>query len=93
MMKNHKQNINTPIILFWSLPSISMLETYKEKCSQLNQAINRVKGVEIVTVKDVILKLTEVGKDSGRYFGVENMKGQISKILLNVNEIKKITLL
>ena len=81
------------IFLFWSLPSVSVIKAYKEKCNQLNQAIKKVSCVEILTIENEILKLMEVGIESGTYFGVKNIKGQIKKILLNVNEIKNITLL
>ena len=87
------KNIHPFIVLFWSLPSLSKLHEYKEKCNMLNLAISKMKTVEIITVKDVILNLTNISLESGRYFGLENIKGRFKKILLNINEIKTITFL
>lgn len=92
-MNTLKKNNSPHILLFWSFPSISMVEVYKEKCKKLNQAINRVKPVEIVTTQDRILKLNKIGVESGRFYGFEKLKGSMKKILLNINDIKMITLL
>ena len=92
MKVSNKYN-SPPVFLFWSFPSISMVQVYKEKCEKLNQAINRVKPVEIVTNQDSILKLNKIGVESGRFYGFENLKGSMKKILLNINDIKIITLL
>lgn len=89
-----KNNIKTPgIFLFWSLPSVSMVKAYKQKCNQLNQAIRKLSCVEIITIENEILKLMEIGIESGSYFGLKNIKGHMQKILLNVNHIKHIVLL
>jgi len=75
------------------MPSHSMLRAYKEKCCQLNQAVNQIKPIEIVTKDDKTLRFNNVGVQSGKFFGIENIKGKIQKILLNLNDIKMITLL
>lgn len=92
-MKSSKKTKAPHIILFWSLPSISMLEASKEKCRKLNQAIHKMKSVEIVTSHDCTLKLKKVGVESGRFYGFEKLKGNMKKTFLNVNKIKTITLL
>ena len=92
-MKSSKNNNSPHILLFWSLPSISMLEAYKEKCKKLNQAIHKTKSVEIVTNHDTILKLNKIGVESGRFYGFESFKGTMKKMLLNINEIKIVILL
>ena len=39
LMKTSKNNSNPMIIMFWSMPSCSMLKAYKAKSDTLNQAI------------------------------------------------------
>ena len=92
-MKASKKDNSPHVLLFWSFPSISMVQVYKEKCEKLNQAISKVKPVKIVTTQDSILKLNKIGIESGRFYGFENLKGSMKKILLNINDIKMITLL
>ena len=92
-MKSSSKHSNPHILLFWSLPSISMIDVYKEKCRKLNQAIYKMKSVEIVTNKDNTLKLNKIGIDSGRFYGFKSLKGKMKKTLLNVNDIKRVNLL
>lgn len=92
-MKSSRKHTNPHILLFWSLPSISMIDAYKDKCRKLNQAIQKVKSVEIVTSHGNTLKLNKIGNESGRFFGLNNVQGNIKKTFLNVNNIKAITLL
>ena len=91
--RQHVKHTNPHILLFWSLPSISMLEAYKEKCKKLNQAIYKRKSVEVVTNQDNILKLNKIGIESGRFYGFGSFKGTMKKILLNINDIKMIILI
>ena len=86
-------NSKSPLILFWSVPSISMVKEYKAKCDILSQAIRNLKSVEILTYENKILKLEQIVIDSGKFFGMENIKGELKKLLLNVNKIKKIIIL
>ncbi len=79
--------------MFWSVPSCSMLKVYKEKCSKLNQAVNQIKPVQVVTKDDKIIQFKSVGVQSRVFFGMEHIKGKINKILLNINNIKIITIL
>jgi hypothetical protein len=90
-----KANIttNSPLILFWSVPSISMVREYKAKCELLSKAIANLKSVEILTYDNKLLKLEHIIIDSGKFFGMENIKGELKKLLLNVNKIKKIIIL
>ncbi|MFD1163618.1 hypothetical protein [Hwangdonia seohaensis] len=81
------------IFLFWTLPSISMVEAYKKKCKLLNNAMYSMKSIEITTFQNKILKLKEIGIESGRFYGFESIKGGIKKISLNINDIKNIILL
>lgn len=92
-MKPSKEIFNPQIILFWSFPSISKLQENKVKSSKLNEAITHLKKVEVITNKDEVLKLENVGIDSGRFFGLIEFKGKMKKILLNINSIKTIILL
>ena len=92
-MKTNNNIKTTGIFLFWSLPSVSMIKAYKEKCNQLNQAIKKLSCLEIITIENEILNLIEIGIESGTYFGVNKINGQIKKILLNINHIKQIVLL
>ncbi|WP_298237841.1 hypothetical protein [uncultured Algibacter sp.] len=86
-------NSKPHLILFWSVPSISMVKEYKAKCELLSQAIRNLKSVEILTYENKILKLEQIVIDSGKFFGMENIKGEFKKLLLNVNKIKKIIIL
>ena len=79
--------------MFWSMPSCSMLKVYKEKCMKLNQAISQKKSVQVVTNEDETMQFNCIGVHSGTFFGIENIKGKMSKINLNINAIKMITIL
>ena len=88
------QNSSKPlIVMFWSVPSCSMLKVYKEKCKKLNLAINQKKSVQVVTNEDETIQFNCIGVHSGTFFGIENIKGKMSKINLNINAIKMITIL
>ena len=41
-MKTSENNSNSMIIMFWSIPSCTMLKAYKAKSDTLNQAIKEV---------------------------------------------------
>lgn len=92
-MKASEKNSIPPIVLFWSVPSYSTIKAYKEKCSQLSQAISEKKTVEILTNKGQSLTLNEIGLQSGTYFGIESIKGKMEKLFLNLNHVQKVTLL
>ena len=81
------------IVLFWSTPSCSMLKAYKANSDTLNQAIIEAKPVELVTNSNKILKLKKIGIETGKFFGLESIKGNMEKMLLNLNDIKMVTLL
>jgi hypothetical protein len=92
-MKTSKNNTSPIIIMFWSMPSCSMLKAYKAKSDKLNQAVKAAKPIEVVTTNNKILKLKEIGIEAGKFFGLENIKGSMKKMLLNINDIKMVTLL
>jgi len=92
-MKTSKKISSPLLLLFWSVPSCSMLKAYRLKSDLLVIAANELKAVEILTNENSILKFNNVGKDSGRFFGLNSIKGNITKILLNLNDIKMVTLL
>ena len=75
------------------MPSCSMLKAYKAKSDTLNQAIKEEKTVEVVTNGNKTLKLKKIGVEAGKFFGLESIKGSVKKMLLNINEIKMVTLL
>jgi hypothetical protein len=75
------------------MPSCSMLKAYKAKSDKLKQAIKEDKRVEVVTHGNKILKLKKIGIEAGKFFGLESIKGNMKKMLLNINDIKVITLL
>jgi len=70
-----------------------MLKAYKAKSDTLNQAIKEEKTIEVVTNENKILKLKKIGIEAGKFFGIESIKGNMKKMLLNINHIKMITLL
>ena len=92
-MKTSENNSNSMIIMFWSIPSCTMLKAYKAKSDTLNQAIKEEKTVEVVTNGNKILKLKKIGIEAGKFFGIQSIKGNMKKMLLNINHIKMITLL
>jgi len=92
-MKTSKKNSNPIFIMFWSMPSCSMLRAYKIKQETLDQAIKYEKPVEVVTNNDQILKFKKIGIEAGTFFGLKNIKGSLKKMLLNINDIKMVTLL
>jgi len=92
-MKTSKNNSSPMIIMFWSIPSCSMLKAYKAKSDTLNQAIKEEKTVEVLTNGNKILKLKKIGIEAGKFFGIESIKGKMKKMLLNINDIKMVILL
>lgn len=92
-MKHSKENLNQHILLFWSVPSISKVHEYKMKSDLLNQAMVYLKKVQVVTHKNEILKFENIGIDSGMFFGLKKFKGNMRKVLLNINAIKTVILL
>ena len=92
-MKTSKENLNPHILLFWSVPSISKVHEYKIKSDLLNQAMMYLNQVQVVTNKNEILKFENVGIDSGRFFGLKKFRGDLKKVLLNINAIKTVILL
>jgi len=77
--------------MFWSVPSCSMIKSYKEKCSKLNQAVKQIKSVKVVTKNNITMQFKSVGIQSGTFFGLEHIKGKFNKIVLNINDIKMVT--
>jgi hypothetical protein len=51
------------------------------------------KAVNVVTSNDEILKLRKIGIESGKVFGMLGKTGRLKKMMLNINNIKVITLL
>lgn len=92
-MKTSKNNSKPAIIMFWSIPSYVTLNAYKENCSKLRQAIDLIKSVEILTKDNKAMQFESIGLQSGKFFGMESIKGKIKKILLNINDIKMIKFL
>ena len=92
-MKSQKSKFTKPIVLFLSTPSCTMLKEYKMKSDMLNKAIIESKMVNVMTYGNRIIKLKNLGNDAGKYFGVLKIKGKMRKLFLNINDIKKITLL
>lgn len=87
------KNNQSHILLFWSLPSISMLEIYKEKCRKLNEARHSLKSVKILTSQNKTFQLSDIGIESGRFYGYNKLKGRMNKMLLNIHDIKMIFIL
>jgi hypothetical protein len=92
-MKSSKNKKAPHILLFWYLPSISKVHEYKLKSDTLNEAVVHLKSVKVITYRDEVLQLENVGIDSGRFFGLKQFKGKMKKILLNINTIKMVILL
>lgn len=92
-MKTSQKNSNPIIVMFWSMPSCTMLKSYKVKSDKLVQAIKEDKQVEVVTQGNNILRLKKIGNEAGKFFGMANIKGNMKKMLLNLNDLKMVTLL
>lgn len=92
-MKTSKNNSKPVIVMFWSIPSYVMLNAYKENCSKLRQAVDQIKSVEVLTKDNRAIQYKSIGLQSGKFFGMEYIKGKIKRILLNMNDIKMVRLL
>ncbi len=92
-MKTSEKQSNPIFLLFWSMPSCSMLKAYKIKSDKLNRAMKEEKVVELVTNNDKVFKLRKIGIEAGKFCGMKGLKGKMKKMLLNINEIKAVTLL
>ena len=92
-MKTQKNSSKTVIVMFWSVPSCTTLKAYKEKCSKLNQAVNQFKSVEVVTKDNQTKLFKSIGNQSGTFFGIEDLGARINKTILNINNIKMVTIL
>lgn len=92
-MKTSNNHSTRIVIMFWSMPSCSMLKTYKIKSDMLNQALKFEKSVEVITTNDQILKLRKIGIEAGKFVGLKSIKGNMKKMLLNINDIKRVILL
>ncbi len=92
-MKSLEKITKPHILLFWSIPSISMVELYKVKSDKLKLALNEAKSVQIITHGNKILVLKKIGIEAGKFFGLETINGTMKKMLLNINHIKAITIL
>lgn len=64
-MKTSQKNSNPIIVMFWSMPSCTMLKSYKVKSDKLVQAIKEDKQVEVVTQGNNILRLKKLGMKPG----------------------------
>lgn len=92
-MKTSNKMQSPIIIMFWSAPSCSMLKDYKLKSDTLYEAIKYNRAVEVITNSNKTLTFKKIGINTGKYFGMEKIKGKIKKMLLNINEIKMVTLI
>jgi hypothetical protein len=92
-MKRLDKNQNPLILFFWSTPSCSTIKAYKKKSDLLNLAIKEDYPVEIKTKSNETKKLEHISIEAGTFFGIESIKGGMKKILLNINQIKMITIL
>jgi len=92
-MKPSNKILETQIILFWFVPSISQINDYKIKSDLLNKAMFHLNPVKVVTYKNEAVKFKKIELESGAFYGLKKIKGKIEKILLNVNSIKAIILL
>ena len=92
-MKPSNKMLETQIILFWFVPSISQINEYKIKSDLLNKAMFHLSPVKVVTHKNKTVKFKKIELESGAFYGLKKIKGKIEKILLNVNSIKAIILL
>lgn len=84
-MESLKQTTAPHVLLFWSVPSISKVHEYKIKSEKLNQAMNSLIPIEIITYDDASIKFEKIGIESGMFFGWKKLKGKMKKILLNIN--------
>ncbi len=92
-MKTFEKKSSPIILLFWSIPSCSVLKAYKLKSDLLVKAANESRAVELLTNEKRTLKLKNIETNSGQFFGLKSIKGQVTKILLNLNDINMVTLL
>lgn len=92
-MKTSNKHNNSIFLLFWSMPSCSMIKVYKRNSDLLAQAMRNKSSVEIITQGNKVIKLIKIGIESGKFFGLKTKKGKLKKRLLNINDIKLVSLL
>ncbi|WP_223551164.1 hypothetical protein [Aestuariivivens sp. NBU2969] len=91
-MKTSKNN-STPIILFWFVPSISQIKVYKDNCNLLQKASSNLNSVRIIKTNNETLTFKKIVLESERFYGLKKIKGEIKKMILNVDAIKMVVLL
>ena len=82
-----------PIFLFWSVPSISQIKEYKIKLAVLREANSLFRSVKVVTTKNETLEFKKIELEDGIFYGLRKIKGELKKIVLNINFIKAVILL
>ncbi|WP_242091802.1 hypothetical protein [Aestuariivivens sediminicola] len=92
-MKTSSKNSTPRIILFWSVPSLSQINTYKANCDQLQKACVHSNSVQVLNHKKEAQTFKKIIKESDGFYGLRRIKGEIRKMMLNVNSIKTIILL
>ena len=93
MMNTSNKNIESQIFLFWSVPSISKIKDYKMKSDLLREANAHLKSVRVVTRKNETVKFKKIELKNGTFYGLKKIKGEVKKMLLNINLIKAVILL
>lgn len=91
--KAEKVNKTVHILFYMTYKTPSLLKEYKHNSQVLTRAIKESRSVEVLTKNEAVLKIVNLGIEAGKFFGLNNIKGKMEKIRLNVNEIKKITML
>ncbi|WP_242085616.1 hypothetical protein [Aestuariivivens sediminis] len=92
-MEALNKNGTPAIILFWSVPSISQIQLYKHNCDQLQRACKQLNSVQVIKTNKEALTFKKVVLESESFYGLQKVKGEIKKMMLNINSIKSVILL
>jgi hypothetical protein len=88
-----KGNKVVMVMFFSTYKTPSFLKEYKHKSEILSRAIKESRSVEILTNNEAVLRIKNLGIEAGKFFGLKTIKGSLEQIWLNINDIKKITML
>ena len=81
------------VMFFSTYKTPSFLKEYKYKSELLSRAIKESRSVEILTNSEAVVRIKNLGVEAGKFFGLKSIKGSLEQIWLNINDIKKITML
>lgn len=91
-MKTIKKQIKSITLILSLLVLLQGCTVYKSASVSLDQAANDESKVRLETTSGEKLKFKRIGVENGNYYGIKKVKGNIVKVPLDTNYIKKVKL-